>query len=117
MAVTDPPAEVSTTGTLPAVWGGVTTVTEVSLMLSIIDPATPPNVTEVVSVRPDPVMVTTVPPTVGPLAGVNVVMAGGATKVNCCVDTTSPPGSATVTKKPPAPWDGVTAVISVGLTT
>lgn len=63
-----PPAPVITTFTAPAVLAGVSTVIEVALELTIVDPAVPPNVTEDVAVRFVPVIVTVVPPAVGPAA-------------------------------------------------
>src|SRR5581483_12020510 len=111
--------EVTATGTGPAAWAGVTTSTDVSVLVrGTIEAGTPPKVTDVVSVRPlVAVMVTTVPPVVGPAVGVKLRPLGAGTKVNCWVETTEPPGSATVTKYGPAAWAGVTAVMVVGFTT
>lgn len=57
---------------------GETTLSEVSLVtvkLALV----PPKVTLVVPVKPAPVIVTTVPPVRGPLFGLTVVIASGAT--------------------------------------
>ena len=60
-SVAVPPAGVViTTSTSPAAEDGVTTVTEVELNTVRFVPATPPNVTTVVSVRLVPVIVTVV---------------------------------------------------------
>lgn len=61
-----PPAPVITTSAAPAVLAGVTTVTEVALTFVTVEPAVPPNVTEVEAVKLVPVIVTVVPPAVGP---------------------------------------------------
>jgi hypothetical protein len=52
------------------------------MAVAVIEPivaATPPIVTEVVPVKPVPVMVTLVPPRVVPLLGEMPVTSGGAT--------------------------------------
>jgi hypothetical protein len=66
--VTAPPAPVNTTSTAPAALAGVTTVIDVALELTIDVPAVPPKVTDDVPVRLVPVIVTVVPPAVGPEA-------------------------------------------------
>ena len=68
VAVTAPPDPVSTTFNAPAAFAGVTTVTDVSLTLVIVVPAVPLNVTADVPVKLVPVIVTVVPPAVGPEA-------------------------------------------------
>ena len=77
--VTDPPEPVNTTSRAPAVPAGVTTVIEVALVLTIDVPAVPPNVTEDVPVKLVPVIVTVVPPAIGPDDGVIDVIVGAAT--------------------------------------
>ena len=82
LSVVVPPAEVRTTLTTPEAWAGAFTMTSVSDTLSMLVSATPPKVTEVVSVRPLPVMVTDPPelaPATGLLDGETLVMAGAAT--------------------------------------
>ena len=82
-SVTEPPPAVNTTFFTPAVPDGVTTVIEVALTLVSDVPAVPPNVTADVPVKLVPVIVTVVPPAVGPDANPVVdkteVMVGGAT--------------------------------------
>ena len=77
--VTEPPEPVSTTFTAPAALAGVTIVTEVALTLVIDVPAVPPNITDVVPVRLVPVIVTVVPPLVGPDTGDTDEIVGAAT--------------------------------------
>ena len=79
MLVTEPPAVVNTTSTAPAVLAGVTTVTEVALTFVRDVPAVPPNVTPVVAVKLVPVIVTVVPPAVGPDVGDTELIVGAAT--------------------------------------
>ena len=77
--VTGPPAVVNTTSTAAAALAGVTTVTEVALTFVRDVPAVPPNVTPVVAVKLVPVIVTVVPPAVGPLDGDTELIVGAAT--------------------------------------
>ena len=76
--VADPPAVVNTTFTAPTVLVGVTTVIDVALELTIDVPAVPPNVTLVVAVKLVPVIVTVVPPAIGPLDGAISLIVGAA---------------------------------------
>jgi hypothetical protein len=82
------PCVVSTeTFTLPAPWAGVVAVMEVVLTTLKLAAVVAPNLTFVVPVRWDPVMVTVVPPVVEPEAGVSeVTLGGGATVVLACGD-------------------------------
>lgn len=84
-ADTAPPAVVIVTAKVPAILPGVTTVTEVALTLEIEVPAVPPNVTADVPVKLVPVIVTVVPPAVGPdakpVAVETEVIVGAATNV------------------------------------
>lgn len=73
-----PPAVVSTTAADPADFAGVTTVTEVALTFVSEVPAVPPKVTPVVLDKFVPVIVTDVPPAVGPVTGVKEVIVGAA---------------------------------------
>ena len=72
------PAElVTVTSTLPdTVLAGEVTVIEVGDTTVALVPATPPKLTVEPVRKPVPVMVTTVPPTVEPVAGEIAVMAG-----------------------------------------
>ena len=64
-----------------------------------------PNLTAVISVNPVPVIVTAVPPAIGPLAGVMPVIAGISAYVNVLVldGTLVPSGRVTVTLTTPDP--------------
>lgn len=77
--VSEPPRVVRTTLTAPADFAGVTTVTEVALTLVSDVPAVPPKATPLVFDKLVPVIVTVVPPDVGPVIGVNDVIVGAAT--------------------------------------
>ena len=79
MLVAEPPAVVNTTSTAPAALAGVTTVTDVALILVSDVPAVPPKVTLVVADKFVPVIVTVVDPAVGPLTGDTEVIVGAAT--------------------------------------
>lgn len=118
MTVADPPGVVITTSTAPAVFAGVTTVTDVALTLVTDRPAVPPKVTDDVPVKFVPVIVTDVPPAAGPDDGEIPVTVGAARYVN-------PPANVpdkrlvmfvTTTSAVPFPA-GVTAVIDVSETT
>ena len=77
-----PPGVVTATSTVPAAWAGVIAVMVVALTTVKLVAAVPPNVTAVAPVRLVPVMVTLVPPSVVPLAGViDVTVGGGVTYV------------------------------------
>ncbi len=64
-----PPAAVTVTSTVPADSAGEVTVIEVDELTTTPVPATVPNFTPVTPVKPVPVMVTGVPPAVGPGVG------------------------------------------------
>jgi len=76
--VTDPPGAVRITSTTPAVFAGVTQVTDVALTATTEVADVPPNVTVVVPVRFVPVIVTAVLPATGPLTGLRDVIVGAA---------------------------------------
>ena len=78
MLVTDPPDVGRTTSTAPAAFAGVVQVTVVALTTEIDVAAVPPKVTPLVPVKFVPVIVTDVPPAVGPLEGLIVVIVGAA---------------------------------------
>ena len=67
---------VTTTFTAPAACAGAVAVIEVAL-LTIKLAALPPNVTELVPVKLVPVIVTPVPPAVGPEFGLTLLTVGG----------------------------------------
>ena len=70
-----PPAVVTTTRDAPAGFAGVVTETDVGLLERIVA-AVPPNVTEDGLARLVPVMITVVPPVVGPEVGLILVIVG-----------------------------------------
>jgi hypothetical protein len=70
-----PDGVVTVMSTVP-VPAGLVTVIRVAES-AVIVPATPPKLTPVAPARPVPVIVTTVPPLVGPFAGEIAVTAGG----------------------------------------
>ena len=84
--VADPPGAINTTSTVRADLTGVITVTDLSLTLIIDVPAVPPNITADVSVKFIPVIVTVVPPVIGPLDDVTAVIVGGAYVVNDMIE-------------------------------
>ena len=74
-----PPAVVTVTSTGPEAPAGAVAVTSVADTAVTLVAATVPNVTPVAPVRLVPVMVTWVPPVVGPVVGLIEVTAGGVT--------------------------------------
>jgi hypothetical protein len=81
--------------------------------------AVAPKWTELAPVKPVPVMVTGVPPAVGPEVGATALTVGGATKVNWSLELVGdvPLELVTVTSTVPAEWAGEVVVISVSETT
>lgn len=77
--VTDPPAVVTTMSAAPAACAGVVTVSDVALLNVTELAAVPPMVTVDPEVKLVPVMVTDVPPAVGPVEGEVAESEGGAT--------------------------------------
>jgi hypothetical protein len=73
-----PPLAVTETVTPPAVCAGVVAVIVVLLVAVIPVALAPPKVTAVAPVKPLPVIVTDVPPPVGPLLGLMLVTVGVA---------------------------------------
>ena len=71
-----PPGVVTCTFTAPAACAGVVAVIEVALFTVKLVAAVPPKVTAVAPVKFVPVMVTLVPPAVGPVFGDTVVTVG-----------------------------------------
>ena len=85
VAVAEPSKVVTTTFTAPARPGGVMQVISVS-ETTITDVAgVPPKVTEVVPVKPVPVIVTEVPPSLFPEFGEIFVIVGGGGTTNARV--------------------------------
>ena len=75
-----PPGVVTVTSTGPNAFAGVVAVIEVALATTVTPVAgMPPNVTAVAPVKLVPVMVTDVPPAVGPEFGLTLVTVGAAT--------------------------------------
>jgi hypothetical protein len=74
-----PPAAANATATGPPVWAGVFTVSFVGPVTWTVVPGVPPKVTAAVPVRLVPLIVTTVPPAVGPLVGEIVETVGTVT--------------------------------------
>ncbi len=71
------PASLATvTSTVPAAAGFVVAVMDVSELTVKLDAAVAPKLTAVALVSPVPVMVTTVPPVVGPAPGLTAVTVG-----------------------------------------
>ena len=73
-----PPGVVTVTVTRPADLAGAVTVTLVEV-LAVIVASVPPNVTDVAPARFVPVMVTDIPPLVGPDDGDTVLILGTGT--------------------------------------
>ena len=78
MAVLEPPGVVTTTLLAPTVPAGVTAVIEVALTTVRLVAAAPPMVTPVAPVKLVPVIVTEVPPAIGPVEGLIAVTVGPA---------------------------------------
>ena len=74
-----PPDVVTKTLAVPAVPTGVVQLMLVALKTVMLVALAPPMVTAVAPVKLEPVIVTLVPPTVGPLDGAMAVTVGGAT--------------------------------------
>ena len=72
------PPEVTVTVTAPTLPAGVVAVMLVPLATTMFVAAFPPNVTVAPEAKPVPVIVTLVPPAVGPLFGDTLVTVGGA---------------------------------------
>jgi hypothetical protein len=104
------------TSTVPTPCAGDTAVIDVGPFTKNDVAAVPPNDTAVAPVNPVPVIVTEVPPAVGPLVGFTPLTEGGATKLNWSAPVTAlvPFGPVTVMSTVPAPCAGDVAVIDVG---
>jgi hypothetical protein len=109
---------VTATVTAPALPAGVVAVMVVLFTTLTLLAAAPPNFTVAPLAKFVPVIVTTVPPAVGPPFGLTLVTLGGAMYVNAFAKPPLwPPGFPTVTITAPALPAGVVAVIWVPLTT
>ena len=104
--------------TTPAACAGVVAVIVVELTTTVT-PVTgrPPNVTAVAPVKLVPVMVTKVPPAIGPEFGLTLETVGTVTYVNAAVPVPVPPGVVTATSTAPAVPAGAVTVIVVALST
>jgi hypothetical protein len=78
VTVSVPAGVVTATSAGPAAFAGVRTTTCVAVGVPTISAGAPSKVTRVVPARPVPVIVTVVPPAVGPSSGVRPVMTGSA---------------------------------------
>ena len=114
-----PPGVVTVTSVTPAAPGGATTVIWLSETTVKLVAATVPNWTAVAPVKPEPVMVTAVPPAVEPDGGLTPLTTGAGTQVNWSLEEVAevPPGVVTVTSVTPAAPGGATAVIWLSETT
>ena len=111
---------VTVMSTVPAAPAGAVAVIDVAVTTVKAVAAVAPNLTVVAPVNPVPVRVTTVPPVMGPLAGLMLVMVGAGVYVNW---SAAPVGlvkllaPVTVTSTVPAAPAGAVAVIDVEVTT
>ena len=74
-----PPAPVTVTLTVPADSAGATAVIDVAELTVTLEAAVEPKLTVLPDTKPVPVIVTDVPPAVGPLVGLTTVTVGGGT--------------------------------------
>ena len=77
-----PTGVVTVTCTVPSNSAGDTAVIDVGELTTKLVALTDPNLTDVAPVKPVPVIVTDVPPAVGPEFGLTLVTVGAATNVN-----------------------------------
>ena len=111
------PAGVCTvTSTVPADSAGESAVHDVLDEQLTPVAAVEPKLTVSPNWKPVPVMVTVVPPAVGPAVGLMAVTVGGVTYVNWSAEDTAlvPAGVVTVMSTKPAEPAGETAVTEVG---
>jgi hypothetical protein len=114
-----PPELVTVTSTIPLDSAGDLAEIDVGLVYTTDVPATEPKLTVEAAVNPVPVILTVVPPTVGPLVGLIKETVGVASYVNLSAATVPlvPPAVVTVISTVPALSAGDTAVIDVALLT
>ena len=113
--VADVPRVVTTVmSTVPAVRAGAVARIEVADK-TVKDAFVVPKRTAVTFVNPEPVIVTAVPPLVGPIVGEMPVTVGNATYVNRSAGDVAdvPPSATTVTSTAPAEPGGAVALIDV----
>lgn len=112
-----PPGVVTVTSCAPALPAGETAVSWVGEMGVTTAALDPPNLTPVALARLVPVIVTTVPPSVGPDAGLTPVTVGGAAYVkwSAALAALVPPAVVTVMSTVPAEPGGLVATICVAL--
>src|SRR5205807_2291967 len=113
-----PPGVVTVISTVPADPAGETAVSFVALTNVTEVPAFAPNLTVAPLTNPVPVIVTVVPPAVGPADGLTAVTAGTAALLYLSAVPVAlvPPGVVTVISTLPADPAGETAVSFVALT-
>ncbi|OEZ89316.1 hypothetical protein JAB6_01300 [Janthinobacterium sp. HH104] len=113
-----PPTVVMRTSTVPVPAGAVAVICEALLTVKPVA-AVAPKVTPVVLAKPVPVMMTVVPPVVGPAVGEMLLTTGAATYVNWSAALVAlvPPVVVTRTSTVPALPAGAVAVICVALLT
>jgi hypothetical protein len=112
-----PPGVVTVISMVPADCAGAVAVILLELLMVKVLAAVPPKLTAVAPVNPVPLIVTLVPPAVGPEAGLTLVTEGTYLKTSLeFVALVPPPGIVTVTSTAPVPA-GEVAVIDVALLT
>src|SRR5487761_2529426 len=113
-----PPGVTTRTSTVPATWAGLMAVMWLSLITVGVVPM-PPKLTEVAPVKPLPNIVTSVPPEVGPVAGLTAVTVGPEPYVNWSAEVAVlvPADVVTVTSTTPATWAGLMTEIELSLFT
>ena len=120
VALVPPPAQ-TVTSTVAAPSAGEVAVMDVALLtVKLVAGLPDPKLTAVAPVKLVPVIVTLVPPVVGPSAGLTAVtVGGGRTKVNWSAAPVAlvPPPVTTVTSTMPAPSAGEVAVMDLALLT
>ena len=113
-----PPGPVTVTSTVPAASAGLVAVISVAETITWVA-AIVPKSTAVAVLKPVPMIVTEVPPAIGPAAGLTAVTVGAARAVNWSAEEVveTPPGPVTVMSTVPAGSTGLMAVICVDETT
>ena len=108
-----PPGVMTVTSTVPGACAGEVAVIWVAETTVKLEAAVAPKWTAVAPVKPVPVMVTEVPPAVGPVVGATELTVGAATKVKSSAEEVAevPPAVVTVTSTVAAECDGEVAVI------
>ena len=114
-----PPTVVTRTSAAPALLLGLVAVIDVALLTVKLVAAVMPKVMPLALLKLVPVMVTLVPPAIGPAVGETPVTAGAAVKVkwSALEGAVAPPGVVTTTSTVPADAPGLVADIDVALLT